>query len=310
VSALEAGIEGECSLPLRVERSAAPVVVALEVVDPNRLRIAFSTPMGPSANELAHYELRDPQGGRVPPSSVISIEGERARLLVLARPLVPGLHELRLSEITSAAGVPLSGPAAIPIAVGPDSAPLPSLYLTRVEPGTAGGGDEVRAILSVPPDSATGSNPGSYALAGGFTIVGAEVLGSEVRLRLAPETPLRPGVFALRLLPSLIGARGERVVQGEGDTFELVVGGELVAYPNPYDGGRAASAGVTFAGLDPGDEIILLDPLGREMLRLEAGDRGTAFLAVRDQPNLASGVYLYRVAGAAGTRFGKLAIRR
>ena len=311
VSAIEAGIEGDCSPPLRVERSAAPVVVALEVVDPNRLRIAFSTPMGPSANELAHYELRDPQGQRVPPSSVISIEGERARLLVLARPLVPGPHELRLADIMSAAGVPLSGPAAIPLAVGPEIAPLPNLYLTRAEPGTLGeGGDEVRAILSARPDSATGSNPGSYALAGGFTIASAEILGPEVRLRLAAETPLRPGVFALRLLPSLVGARGERVVQGEGDTFELVVGGELVAYPNPYDGGRAASAGVTFAGLDPGDEIILLDALGREMLRLEAGDRGTAFLQVRDQPKLASGVYLYRVAGAAGTRFGKLAIRR
>ncbi len=311
VSALAAGVEGECSPPLQVERSAAPVVLALEVVDLTRVRIAFSTPMGPSANELAHYELRDPKGDRVPPSSVISVEGERARLLVLARPLAPGTHELRLTEMTSAAGVPLSGSAAIPFAVGPDTGPPPSLYLTRAEPGTAGpGGDEVRAVLSSPPDSLTGSNPASYALQGGFAIVGAEIAGTEVRLLLAPETPLRPGVFALRLLPSLVGARGERVVAGEGDTFEVVVGGELVAYPNPYDGGRAASDGVTFAGLDPGDEIILLDPLGREMLRLEAGDRGTAFLSVRDQPHLASGVYLYRVLGASGTRFGKLAIRR
>jgi subtilisin family serine protease len=311
VSALEAGIEGECSLPLRVERSAAPVVLALGAIDLTRIRIAFSTPMGPSANELAHYVLLDPEGERVPPSSVISAEGERTRLLVLARPLAPGTHELRLSEMTSAAGVPLAGSAAIRFEVGPDLAPLPSLYLARAEVGMAGaGGDEVRAFLSAAPDSATGSNPVHYALAGGFAIAGAEVMGTEIRLRMAPETPLRPGVFELRLLPSLIGARGERVVVGEGDRFEVVVGGELVAYPNPYDGGRAASDGVTFAGLDPGDEILLLDPLGREVLRLEAGDRGTAFLSVRDQPDLASGVYLYRVAGAAGTRFGKLAIRR
>jgi hypothetical protein len=89
-----------------------------------------------------------------------------------------------------------------------------------------------------------------------------------------------------------------------------VVGGELVAYPNPYDAARAVGEGVTFAGLEPGDEIALLDPLGREISRLSASSRGTAFLAVRGRPEFASGVYLYRVEGPGGVRLGKLAIRR
>jgi hypothetical protein len=156
----------------------------------------------------------------------------------------------------------------------------------------------------------SGSDPASFSLAGGFAIVGASVESTAVRLSLDPATPLRPGAFLVQLAPGLRGAGGERVVPGEGDRTELVVGGELVAYPNPYDVGRATGDGVTFAGLEAGDEIVLLDALGREISHLNASPRGTAYLTVRGRPEFASGIYLFRVAGPGGVRIGKLAIRR
>jgi len=99
-------------------------------------------------------------------------------------------------------------------------------------------------------------------------------------------------------------------VPGQGDQVELVIGGEIVAYPNPYSSARAAAGGVTFVGLGAGDRVILLDALGREILRVDAANDGTAFLSVRGNSALASGIYVYRVEGSGGTRTGKLAIAR
>jgi hypothetical protein len=107
-----------------------------------------------------------------------------------------------------------------------------------------------------------------------------------------------------------LGAAGERVVPGQGDETDLVIGGELIAFPNPYDSARALSDGVSLVGLAAGDRVILLDALGREILRIDARNSGSAFIPVRGNPLLASGVYLYRVEGSAGSRVGKLAIRR
>jgi hypothetical protein len=213
---------------------------------------------------------------------------------------------LEVGPVRSLAGVALAGPDTAAFQVIP-SAPLQPLHLVRAEPA---GADAVLALLSAPPDTLAGVDPASFELAGGFTILAAEVESTTVRLRLDASTPLRPGVFRLKLAPGLRGARGETVVVGEGDELELVVGGELVAYPNPYDVGRSVADGVTFAGLDPGAEIVLLDALGRERTRLQAGARGTAYLVVRGRPELTSGVYLFRVEGASGVRIGKLAIRR
>jgi hypothetical protein len=208
--------------------------------------------------------------------------------------------------VRSLAGVALAGPDTAGFQVIA-SAPLRPLHLVRADPV---GQDEVLAGLSAAPDTLAGSDPSSFELAGGFTILSAEVESTTVHLRLDASTPLRPGVFRLRLAPGLRGARGETVVAGVGDELELVVGGELVAYPNPYDVVRAVADGVTFAGLDPGAEIVLLDALGRERSRLQAGARGTAYLVVRGRSEFTSGVYLFRVEGASGVKIGKLAIRR
>jgi hypothetical protein len=101
------------------------------------------------------------------------------------------------------------------------------------------------------------------------------------------------------------------VVPGQGDAAELVVAGELVLYPNPYHAGRAVADGVTLVGLAPDAAIVLLDAAGREVLRQDAKSDGTAFISVRGNPALASGVYVVRLESAAGARSGgTLAILR
>jgi hypothetical protein len=306
VSGITAGQEGECSLPLTVARETAPRLLEARADGPRGVRVQFSAPMDGSASDLGNYRLTGPADETLPISSAISIASERGRLLVLGRDLEPGPHVLEVGPVRSLAGVVLAGPNTVGFQVIP-SAPLQPLHLVRAEPA---GADAVLAGLSAPPDTLAGVFPSSFELAGGFTILAAEVESTTVRLRLDASTPLRPGVFRLRLAPGLRGARGETVVVGEGDELELVVGGELVAYPNPYDVGRAVADGVTFAGLDPGAEIVLLDALGRERTRLQAGARGTAYLVVRGRPEFTSGVYLFRVEGASGVQIGKLAIRR
>jgi hypothetical protein len=309
VSAVEAGEEGECSRPLTLVRSEAPVVLAAVAEHERRVRVTFSTAMDPSADRLESYRLLDPDGlARLPLSSILAAGEGRERILVLAHGFErPGLHRLLLGPLRSLGGAPLAGEPEVGFDVPGDLPPQPALYL---ESATGGVGTEVRLRLSAAPDSAIGVNPSSYRLSGGFVIVEAEVELSEVRLHLDPGTPLRPGIFRIGLAPELLGAAGERVVPGQGDETDLVIGGELIAFPNPYDSARALSDGVSLVGLAAGDRVILLDALGREILRIDARNSGSAFIPVRGNPLLASGVYLYRVEGSAGSRVGKLAIRR
>jgi len=307
VSAVDAGVEGECSPPLVVAREEAPRLLSASADGRRAVRVRFSAAMDASASELGSYVLVDSAGAPIGLSSVISVEGEHGRQLVLAADLAPGAHGLRVGGVRSIAGVSLAGPDSLgfQVALVPSTRPL---HLVRAVPAAAPA--EVLLTLSAPPEVISGSDPASFSLAGGFAIVGASVESTAVRLSLDPATPLRPGAFLVQLAPGLRGAGGERVVPGEGDRTELVVGGELVAYPNPYDVGRATGDGVTFAGLEAGDEIVLLDALGREISPLNASPRGTAYLTVRGRPEFASGIYLFRVAGPGGVRIGKLAIRR
>jgi hypothetical protein len=124
--------------------------------------------------------------------------------------------------------------------------------------------------------------------------------GAQVTLRLDPATPLHPGIFRFALAPTLRGAAGEMVVAGQGDAAELVIGGAVVLYPNPYDAGRAQADGVTVVGLAPGSAIQVLDAVGREVLCLNARTDGTAVIPVRARADLASGVYVVRLTSAAG----------
>ncbi len=102
----------------------------------------------------------------------------------------------------------------------------------------------------------------------------------------------------------------EVVVPGQGDEALVTVGGELAAYPNPYRADRTAAAGVTITGLEPGDRVTVLDAVGREISRLDAGNDGQAFLDVRAGAGLPSGVYLLEVEGPAGRRRLVLAVER
>lgn len=304
VSAVEGTVEGECSRPLTLVPGAAPAVLSVVAEQARALRITFSLPMGGSADRLENYRLLAPGGDPLTVGSVIATGGDRERLLVLRRGFrEPGEHRLLVGVLRSREGVPLAGASEIPFQVPDGIQALEPLYMEAA--GTEDG--EVVLRLSVEPASPAGTDPASYLLSGGFLIDQARVDGREVRLGLAPSTPLRPGIFELRLDPSLRGTNGELVIPGEGDAREIVVGGAVVAYPNPFRAGSTAN-GVTIVGLSPGDRVVLLDGLGREILRVDANSQGSAFIPVRDPPGLASGVYLYRVEGT-GT-LGKLAITR
>ncbi len=307
VSALTGGREGECSLPLTVEYRSAPVLLAVAPEQARVVRVVFSAVMDPSADRLENYTLVDAAESPVPVSAVIAAGGDRVRLLVLARDLVPGAsYRLRLGPLRSAAGVPLAGAAEAPFTAPAGLSLLPPLHLESAV--AARGGLALR--LSAAPDPELGAEPASYELGGGLAVAAASVQGREVTLTLDPATPLHPGVFAVGLAPTLRGAAGEVVVPGQGDRVELVIGGELVAFPNPYRAGSTASTGVTFVGLMAGDELLLIDVAGRELLRVDARNDGTAFVPVLGNAALASGVYIYRVTGPGGTRRGILAITR
>jgi hypothetical protein len=306
VSAVEAMVESECSRSLTLIRGDAPTILSVVAEQTRAVRVTFSTPMGTSADRLENYRIFGPGGEPVAVSSVISTGGERQRLLVLARGLgQTGEHRLEVGLLRSLDGVPLAGGDRVIFSVADGLLALPLLYLESAGPS----GGEVALNLSVPPDAALGADPASYLLSGELTVTGARVDGREVNLSLDPSTPLRPGIFRVSLVPTLRGARGEVVVEGQGDAIEFVVGGEIVAFPNPYNAGRAAGDGVNLVGLSPGDQVILLDALGREVLRVNATIGGSAFIPVRGNPELASGIYLYQVLGAGGeTSLGKLAI--
>jgi len=169
-------------------------------------------------------------------SSVLAAGGDRESLLVLASDLDPGATmRLRVGAVRARSGVPLAGPAEIAFVV-PETLRYRKPLALESASGTAGGA-QVLLRLSAPPDAILGADPANYLATSGLRITAAEVVGAEVTLLLDPATPLRAGIFRFALAPALRGREGEVVVAGQGDQAELVIGGEVVLYPNPYHAG-------------------------------------------------------------------------
>ncbi len=301
VSAVDGSGEGDCTAPLVVRPGEAPLLLGAEPAAVRVVRVVYSQRMDESATRLENYRLDDDRGAAVGMSSVLAAGGDREFLLVLGRDLEPGATMLlRVGAVRGAGGAPLAGAAEITFVV-PETLPRQKPLALESAAGEAGG-TAVLLRLSAPPDSVLGADPAGYRASGGLAIAAAEVDGAAVTLRLDPATPLHPGIFRLALAPALRGAAGEAVVAGQGDEAELVIGGAVVLYPNPYAAGRAAADGVTAVGLAPGSAVQVLDAAGREVLRINARNDGTALIPVRGSADLASGVYVVRLTAADGDR--------
>ena len=301
--------ESGFSAPSSATPNSPPGFISAEVLQPRKVLLTFSEPMGNSAFETDHYLLVE---NNQHPASIVRGENGKQALLSFLEQFAPGSHDLEITHLRDVSGTPLLQDSLIvQFTYTPAQA---ELYLQSVEMVSK---RLLKLNFNMELNRESARKVENYTLEPDGTILSAALDSSHqtVLLELAGDNRLGSlGVQYSITVRDLLDSNGNPMDNNKANRLSFIQEADdlesIFVFPNPYRV-QIAERPLVFGNVPPNTEISIFTASGLLIRRLNnVNGAGGVTWNLRNETGdmVGSGTYVYVARLNAVKKLGKFLV--